>query len=822
MKKHLLFSTAITVAAGAFAQGWTEPEYKGEFQTLTPGDTVYLYNTEAKMFLGEGNDWGTHASVSSVPSPIVVNQYVEEEMPWDGVTYTISDYSAAKGAWKNMFITDGGHVYMDLGNQADYFFSFVDNGDKTYTIIGADKNPVWSASGEMEGYMLGRYTDYMNTRDNVQTGTGVIYDYYGLDHNYLEGQFQTKWAFVSSSDCAEYLTQVETYLLAQELKSAIDEAKEMGVDVADEEAVYNNTSSAKEQIIEASENVTKKVLAYYETSVTPTSPKDLTDLIANPTGDAIDGWNNDIAATTWNTQNWIGDGWTGFSGNTLNIWGASLQGTVNQSLSGLPNGIYVVSMAVFSEKETGAVFANENTKEVSGGAIGAVYEVTTEVTDGNLTFGFSQSVAATNWIAIDNASVKYYGSGVEAYRYWLNGLLESAPNFDDVVVCSSLLKEYEDVLESVNVVETKEEILGIIPAYEEILNRISLNVQSYTTLKDNVTKAEEMNNDGQLNAYYSEKIGNYCTDELEAVIEEHALGTDDVNAHNKALEDMMAEAQDYIWQMEKLAGEVAVADSIYNECQGVCSLESAEAYEQFKSAYDELDPSELTVADVKKMLDDLYAIEFSLQIPTEPASDDNPISYTSKIFNPTFIGVDGWTNDGWATFSNNDWYGFANEEGASDGSGNYLNLWNTANATASQTLTKLPAGAYEFTIGAFADKDGFEIFANEETLTIPAGQDGSTYMRNYTIPVIVGEDGILTIGARNTNGGEIWAMVDEARLTYYGTESAIVTEIAALNPSDNTAIQTVYSVAGTRVQTLRKGINIVRMSDNSIRKILVK
>ncbi len=824
MKKELLFLAAMAASCGVFAEGWEKPVYAGAYQPLTPGDTVYVYNTEAKQFLTEGNDWGTHASVGDTGLQFVVNKYQAENedgslQDWDGKTYTISDYTIVKGGWMNMFITDGGGVFMDRGNQEDYFFSFIDKGNNTYNIIGAELNPTWKASGDKADYMIGHDTAYLNARDGVPTGTGVIYDYYGEDNDYTDIAFNTTWTFVSQSDYAAYQNRIDAYNASEELKALIEEAKAFGVDVAEAETAYSNTSANAEELMAAIAALNAKILAYYETSVTPDNPKDLTSMIANASCDAIDGWTNGIGATTWNTQTWIGDGWEGFEGTTLNIWGAAMQGAVSQKLTGIPNGIYVVSMAVFSEMIDGNVYANENVKAVIGGAAGKAFQVTTEVQNGELELGFKQDIEGTNWVALDNASVMYYGSGVEAYRYWLNGLLESAPSFDDVTVQKDLVAKYEGVLASVNTAQTKEEILGIIPAYEAVLNEINTNLEAYNVLKEAISDAETVGQSA--NNYYGEQLSDYVQEVAQVAVEDHVMSTEEVNKAVEGLKALLDEAQNYVWNMEKLESEMAKAAEIYTEYGAACSLDAAEAYNDYVSGFESLDKQALQNSDVLKLLDELYAIEFNLQVPVDPASDDNPIDYTAKIYNPTFVGVDGWTNDGWATFGNNTWYGFANEEGASSGDGNYLNLWNLNNARGYQRITGLPAGAYTIQCGAYADKEGLQLYANGNVADVAVGQGGeSEYMRIYTIDVVVGEEGEIEFGVQNTNGGEMWAMMDEVHLLYKGTESQIMTGIKT--QSEDASVTAVYSVNGMKQNALQKGLNIIKMSNGTAKKVWKK
>jgi len=786
MKKSLLLLAAMAASMGAMADEWVQPSYSGAFQPLTAGDTVYIYNTEAGLFLTEGNDWGTHATVGATGLKFVVSQYAAEGSEWDGKTYNIFDYSEAKGGWYKMFITDGGNVYVDNGTQEDNMWQFTALDGNTYQITGADSNPVWTASGDMAGNMLGRYTGYVNSRDGIESGTGVIYDYNDPD-NYAEGTFQTTWAFVSQADYAAYGEQVATYEAALALGRQLAEAEAMGVTGLDREMfVYANTASTLADIQAAQTSAEQKVLAFYEVNVTPQTPVNiLTDDCSS-----VDGWVNGANAATLNTGTWAGDNWEGFeNGDTyINIWDGNLSGSIYREREGLPNGIYVVTISAQAQSLPGAVYANENQKAVPADNCGHVYKITTEVTDGKLQFGYVQQEAGNNWVTLDNVSVDYYGQGTEAYRFWLNGLLESAPSFDDATVMDSLITEYEEVLASVETAQTKDEILAIIPAYEAVLNEININMAAYAGLIATCNAADDMATADGINEYYGAKLGDFVQETADPVIEETALDTEAVNAVSAELQGIIDEAQQYIWNIQKLAAEAIVADSIYTQYKDSCSLEAAEAYTEWVETYGGIDFAGYTNAQVEELLSSLYAVEFNLSVPVEPASEENPIDYTSKIQYPSFDGgATGWTNDGWATCGTNDWNSFADGEVIDQ---LYLNLWNQGNARVYQTLTGLPAGKYTMQISAFADAEGMQVYAGQASMDVVVGQNelgaasrytatdtlalgGEVWYGNiYEVNTTVGSDGSLEIGARIVNDGTVWGMIDRVKLLYKGQAEA--------------------------------------------------
>ena len=797
-----------------FADEWQKPVYSGDFLDKNTDDTLYIFNVESKQFLTKGNNWGTHASVSETGMQFFINHV-------NDTSFKIEAYDKSEGTF--LFITDLGHMYVD-GREGtpDSLFQMKAVGDNTFQLCGSNENPTWRSTDDMEGYLVGQYTEYNNERDNVVTGTGVIYDYCGDGGNYEAGQFNTTWAFVSRDNYESYYNKLLSYNAAEQLGALISQASEYGIDLTAAKSVYENTNSTVEEINAAKEALNKDILSYYEISVTPSSPKDLSHLISYPTCDAIDGWTNEINASTWNTQSWIDDSWNGFEGTTLNIWSASLNGKAYQKIENIPNGIYVVSLAAYSEKMNGYIYANDNNTVVTGAAPGNTYTVTTNVTDGTIEFGFGQDETGTNWVALDNSSLNFYGSGVEAYRFWLQNLLEDAPSFDDVTVQTELMEDYNNVLSSVNTAQTKEEILNIIPAYESILNDIKTNIAAYEELSNAKTAAEELLNNETINTYYSDQISDMISETIETVISNHSYSTEEVKTTISDLKTLTDEATSYINSLQELDNLMLETSEVYEEYNSTCSQSAVQAYNDFKDSYESLDFSEKTNEDISALILRLKEIKFNLMVPDQPASDDNPVNYTAKIAFPSFDnGAEGWTNDGFATCSSNTWTSFADGEVID---AQYLNLWNLSSAKVYQVINDLPNGAYTFQISAFANAEGLEIYANENSVPVTVGTNGDDapcqYGNIYTVDVVV-TDGTLEIGARNSLDSEIWAMIDNCVLTYYGTESQIITGIDSAERTAN-AQEAIYSVNGARVTTMRKGVNIVRMSDGTVKKVLVK
>jgi hypothetical protein len=89
------------------------------------------------------------------------------------------------------------------------------------------------------------------------------------------------------------------------------------------------------------------------------------------------------------------------------------------------------------------------------------------------------------------------------------------------------------------------------------------------------------------------------------------------------------------------------------------------------------------------------------------------------------------------------------------------------------------------------------------------------------------DDMIIRIGVKkDTEVSDDWSIFDDFEIWYLGKDGAANSEdalpVESINASGSSTVVGVYTVGGTRVASLQRGINIVRMSDGSVRKIIVK
>jgi hypothetical protein len=824
MRKALLTVLALSSALTVSAQR-TRPE----ITTITDfvvGDTMYLYNVDAKLFFTEGNAWGTQTSLGDEGLKVIVTEYVpvdDQGNPageWDGKTYLINDYSITKSGWKQVFTdTDAnpyGEAFVDLNAQANYFWQFAKQADGTYYIFPGDLNPIYNQTAYPNSYFGGI----------VNNGVQNTVVYPLVNPNELnEGDVaQLRWTFVSSTAYADYYAAITIYKAAEQLKAKIDEAKSRGVDVTAAQAVYDNASSTVEQLKQAFNDLVNALTELDEKEVTPDNPKDYTSFIVNPDFDLeLEGWVNEANCPTFEIPSW-----TGMANDEdiivpyLNIWGNHAYGKIHQVVEGLPNGIYQLSAGAYSNAAHFFVFAGDMKTEVAYPTDkgSATYKVVTQVTDHTLDLGVLFTDSTEVWSGCDKFRLSYFGSGEDAYLYWLDFYLDNAPDYTGQYVQQALLQEYQSILEEGKNAKTRDELTAVIPKIDDITLRISKNNAAYTELDATRAYAQTALEAG--NQYYSNLINDFLMDEVEPMIDALTASTEEVESMTARLNQILSDME----SLNTMLSQLEEKSAALNEALDVTYAETAsdEAKAQAKKTQEAIaamqaDSSAATLDDMNALFEAIEAAMAQLAIKSGEASDDNPIDYSSLIKNRDFeAGLDGWINEaGLSTFEQGNWSDMFDGENMSGSY--YLNLWDASpEGRVYQHLTDMKNGVYEITAAAYTS-GGSEsqtvawVFANDAK--VPVAYDTFTPKgRLYTVTIKV-TDGTIDLGAYMSDTNAVWATYDNFSLIYYGENSTReltpTGEVDAIESiaSDGQKDDVIYDLSGRRVKEMTRGIYIV-------------
>ena len=821
----------------------TEPAYQGTFLTPEEGDTVYLYNVTHKKFMSYGNDWNTHATLDL--KGIQFTLLKQERDNDDGKpVYVLRDYHPVKQAWYELFMTgtsdeEGNetvHLYTDRGSQADYYFcmDYATGSDQPmFRLYGAEANPFYGHSANRNSdFYVSLHPTYYDTQHEVLTGTGVVY----ASNSQIAAN---DWAWVSRENYWEYEGQVWIYDRAQELLALIQEAKVLGISTEAAQAVYDNLNATYDDLTNAIYDLQLLFSEYYATHVTPQNPIDMTARIQNADfEESLDGWVNEAGVSTFELGNWgdMIDG-TCFTGTRyMNIWnGQGISGRIYQQLSGLPNGVYVLTAAAYSSADGGQVFAGDYAKDIVKGnatenAMGQDYTVTCVVTDGTLQLGYQSKHETDFWSTMDHIRLTYFGAGADAYQYWVEQCMADAPTFDDARCTQELKDAYDDALAKLRAATTTEEIMQAVVVYLEALNAVNANINAYARL--DAARETALDIIAQANEYYGAQLNDFLMEEVDPMLDEHQSSTEEVDAMTAQLQQLVATVERNLELYAQLAERTELLKNYIEQYGATCAASTkteADALLEEVAGLGERNPN-MTNEELEALLARIDEMIFKLQVPAEEASDSNPISYTFMLVNPGFEeepGV-GWTKEGQiSTFGLNDWH----IDGEVLSGSHYLNLWDgKPNGRVCQTLTGLPNGLYTITAGCFTNcAESTWLFANNDNVLVTSELDmpGTVYEVNTFVT-----DGTLTLGIimHNTEH-EAWSVADNFTVTCYGMSSV---RQPSGNDFEATAISTVthenatadgvYDLQGRRLDSQAaagKGLRIVRR-EGKVRKIWVK
>lgn len=472
MNKHLLYSAMLVAAVSAneakAQDKVTAPDAPVPVQLNLDGkDTVYVYNVKAKMWLNQGNDWGTQANLlekGGLKLAFVPNKT-------NGVPNgTVSIYGYSTGqwtsdwSWKRLYYNgkddNGGTVYVDYGsgsiNKCNWEV-YLNSEKKTFE-LQADtiefKSETTCTRVGMNSKDLNEVTHPQSKFENGQTVRPL------LDmSSENKADYGVEWMAVSQEgyDCYIYRRD--------EMMDIINKAIEAGINVGNAVKVYNDENSTLAQLKEAAQYVKDMTRNKAMEGASSSNVIDITEYIPNADCNSATGW--DIVCPDADKDGNKGSGGHGFtwrhgSGSWtadedshectsfIERWvhsdskydstnssesdvnnGHLSNSSVSQTLKNLPKGGYQITAYVNAcqqgKQKADASYrvdgvylyaiagGNEKTLKVATAA-GKPEKVTLSViVDGDtdlseMTFGMKTENTTANWVFLDDVKVKYFGA----------------------------------------------------------------------------------------------------------------------------------------------------------------------------------------------------------------------------------------------------------------------------------------------------------------------------------------------------------------------------------------------------------------------------
>lgn len=471
MKQKLLsliaLAGAMFMSTGAMAQ-WTEPVEVvpaiGDVAAPEDGGVYFLYNEATDLYLGAGNDWGTHVVATTVNDSypatfwnenIALSSSQAHALPikltkTEGGNWYLIHMGTNKGGDKYLTSEDGNSwIDGNEGRRIDFIITATTGG---YTIQATNTVGASTFLGIAEGDAT--HDEFSTLAINVMNTIAA-------------GDARAVWQFIGTNyaewNAYPYKARVELY---ETLMSTLDLG--FTVDTSAATAVYNNPDATKEQIEAATAKLKYDINAQqYEAAwagASEDNPMDVTeDCLTNPNFDSnIDGWTITVGGQNlqWQqrqdgsfdeSKNWVQitnfiEAWIP-SPNTLT------DGTISQTVYGLPAGKYVLECDAMATRQGGLdglspedavegayIFIQGESHEVREPIKAPDYQPkhwsVVFVNDDShwLTFGLKVENTTANWISADNFKLTYYGK------------TEDSP---ELVILKDVLKRANELAEQV-------------------------------------------------------------------------------------------------------------------------------------------------------------------------------------------------------------------------------------------------------------------------------------------------------------------------------------------------------------------------------------
>ncbi|MGM9733753.1 MAG: hypothetical protein ACI3YT_06505 [Prevotella sp.] len=540
---------------------------------LTYGEAMYLFNQGAKQFFLGANDWNTRASVGEKGYQVTITDNGDGSFLFQDRVETQNN--EIKCVFADPWVADGetlpaGNVWVDNSTAPNRFWSLTNTGDDIYRFSVSSVNPDCNDANTVLGLKKSEPT---NTR---------------LYWNLAPEDAIADWYFVTIENYEAYLTVYANFVLAQSLKSVIDEAKAAGIDVAAEEKVYLDESSSTDAINEAIASVKQKISSAEEGKVTADNPVDKTSMIVNPSYDSNNntGWSGDAPAFQSYTD-------AEFYQKKFNTY---------QNITGAPKGVYKLSVQAFYRsgwsgnaytnyknmtQYDAKMYAEAGGDRVTADIVNPFSQALTEAKgmnessvvgddgvtywipnnmetaeayfmdglyynnvffateDGDMTIGLykdNSDTPAGNWVLYDNWGLTYYGNGADAYSMWLAEAKKAAKDYsglsDDVLVTKGMIDAYNEAIAGLTIANSKADVLAAVNTINEEVAKVDANIAAWKAYQDLLAKASIIANDDEIGGQDKEDLADYIDLDSEDIIGDLALSTEEIIAETEKVNAM--------------------------------------------------------------------------------------------------------------------------------------------------------------------------------------------------------------------------------------------------------------------------------------------
>ena len=269
----------------------------------------------------------------------------------------------------------------------------------------------------------------------------------------------------------------------------------------------------------------------------------------------------------------------------------------------------------------------------------------------------------------------------------------------------------------------------------------------------------------------------------------------------------------------ELLSSLESLEATITDAQGVAADDVvAIAYDLDSEVADAVNSKTYTTEQAQAKIEEIAKVIKKLGIPAAIASatQDEPVDL-AIIANPSFENeFNGWVKAGTATTQTQTNTAF------SKAGTYYVESWHQAGTfDVSQKLDvadlDLPAGYYMVTATVYSSQAGTYMYLNNDTTVVETSDDALS-ASDWSVVAYVEKGGAMTIGVKSELDGATWLCMDNFRLSYLGTVYTGIEKVTGV--SETNGAKSIFTLDGAKVATMRKGINIVRLGNGKVVKVL--
>ena len=255
------------------------------FSTDALGQDFYFYNVEAQVFFSQGNSWATQASVDDEGRKMRIQTATNGDYLVQQYCWRTSDQPGGymPADWREVFFESETAMFVDHNDQANYFFTIVDNGDGTFRMSSSEYDPDFDlyAGNKFVGILTNTTSTALKPFCNPL-----------LEECYVD------WALVSVEVHDVLVGKLAIYNKAQELKAWIDKIEALNGNASTLKSVYENESSTMDELQAAIDSAFPIYLQAVVDNAPDKDNVDLTMALVNPMlEEGTTGWINGSTVT---------------------------------------------------------------------------------------------------------------------------------------------------------------------------------------------------------------------------------------------------------------------------------------------------------------------------------------------------------------------------------------------------------------------------------------------------------------------------------------------------------------------------------------------